>query len=147
MKGDSHIKIVVLGNPVSQLRPILSTKGANKVTVIDPPKTRKFKEKVAVTAKKYLGVGWELLDVPLQVRIDFYREIPKSWSKKKTEQAVNGEILPRSKPDVDNYIKAVLDGLTGVAWKDDNIIIEITGRKHYSKVPRTEVRISIIEDN
>lgn len=144
MSDESHLKIVVLGNPVSQLRPILSTQGENKVTVIDPPKTRKFKEKVSTTAKRYVGVGWELLDVPLKVRIDFHREIPKSWSKKKTEQAVNGEILPRTKPDVDNYIKAVLDGLTGVVWKDDNIIIEITGRKHYSKVPRTEVNISII---
>lgn len=140
------IKIIVLGNPVSQLRPILSTQGKHKVTAIDPPKSRKYKELIKQTARKYVGWDWEPLDEPLKIDISFYREIPKSWSKKKQEQANNGELLPVSKPDVDNYLKCFLDGNTGVVWKDDNCIIEINTRKLYSKVPRAEMKVYTLDN-
>lgn len=138
-----EIKIVILGNPVSQLRPIFNS---HTKRAVDPKKCRDYKNKVALTAKKYVGIDWELLNEPLKVRMDFYREIPKSWSKKKTQQAINGELLPVTKPDIDNYVKAVLDGISGVVWKDDNMIVEIVGRKHYSNTPRVEVVITGLND-
>lgn len=46
--------------------------------------------------------------------------------------------------DVDNMVKAVLDGLNGVAWADDNQVTEVIARKVAavpSDKPRTEILI------
>lgn len=135
------MRIVVLGNPVSQLRPIFNSRTKR---AIDPKKSRDYKKLVALTSKKYVGIDWELIDEPIRVELDFYREIPKSWSKKRKKLAAEGEIFPATTPDTDNYIKAVLDGMSGVVWKDDNIIVELVGRKHYSDVPRVEAVVSTL---
>ena len=31
--------------------------------------------------------------------------------------------------DIDNYVKTILDGLNGVAWKDDSQVVKITAVK------------------
>ncbi|WP_027702830.1 RusA family crossover junction endodeoxyribonuclease [Metaclostridioides mangenotii] len=48
-----------------------------------------------------------------------------------------------TKKDIDNMVKAVLDGLNGKAYKDDRYVCELHASKHYSNEPSIEV---IIED-
>jgi Holliday junction resolvase RusA-like endonuclease len=48
--------------------------------------------------------------------------IPSSWSAKKQQLAVAGEILPTGRPDLDNVAKAVKDALNGVVYRDDAMI-------------------------
>lgn len=50
--------------------------------------------------------------------------------------AVVLDIYVRRKMDVDNVAKSVLDGFTGVAYEDDDQVIELLIRKH--KVKREE---------
>ena len=52
-----------------------------------------------------------------------------------------GYTKPTKKPDLDNVIKAVLDALNGVAYKDDSRIVRIEARKEYSDSPRLEIHI------
>ena len=54
---------------------------------------------------------------------------------------IYGELLLVVKPDIDNYVKAVLDGLNGLLFVDDKQIIELTARKKYSESARTEVTV------
>lgn len=77
----------------------------------------------------------------LSMDITIYQAIPASTSKKKQQQMLDGEIHPTKKPDVDNVIKSILDGLNGVAFGDDKQIIEISAIKKYAREPRVEVRI------
>lgn len=42
---------------------------------------------------------------------------------------------PTVTPDLDNLIKAVLDGMNRVAWMDDAQIVEMLCRKEYSESP------------
>ena len=69
------------------------------------------------------------------VRIEAHIPIPKSWPKYKYEQARQGEIKPTGKPDIDNYIKAALDGCNEIVWNDDSQVTEVTSLKAYSINP------------
>lgn len=42
-------------------------------------------------------------------------------------------LWPAVKPDVDNYVKTVLDALNGVAFRDDSQIVELSVRKVYAR--------------
>lgn len=138
------IEILVLGEPVTQLRPIFNS---YTKTAVDPKKSRDYKKKVRETAVNFIGDKWEPLNEPLKVEVVFYRGIPKSFSKKRVEMAHDGKIFPVTTPDTDNYLKCILDGVTGTVWKDDNCIVELVGKKMYSKVPRAEMTIYTLDED
>ena len=132
------IQFTVYGDPVAQGRPRFSNRGGF-VKAYDPQKSRDFKDYVRLAASEHAPD--QLLDEPLNLEVTFYRPIPKSFSKKKTTEAENGEILPTSKPDIDNYLKGVKDALSGIIWRDDNCITDVLMRKRYSNRPRIEITV------
>ena len=69
--------------------------------------------------------------------------IPSSFSKKKKEQALDGEIRPTKKPDVDNVLKAVMDALNGVWYLDDKQVVVGSVCKEYA--PQDGVRVDAWE--
>ena len=64
-------------------------------------------------------------NLPLEISILALFPIPKYASKKTKELMINGYIFPTKKPDGDNIIKAILDALNGVAYRDDSQICRI----------------------
>jgi crossover junction endodeoxyribonuclease RusA len=51
----------------------------------------------------------------------------------------------KAKRDLDNYLKALLDCMSGVVWTDDSQIWRLVLQKHIAlddEVPRTEIYIS-----
>ena len=81
----------------------------------------------------------------IQIKILAYYAIPKSFSNKKRDAAMRGDATPQIKPDLDNVIKSVCDGLNGVAYDDDKQITFITAAKYYGDPPR--VKVVIGEEN
>jgi Holliday junction resolvase RusA-like endonuclease len=136
------IHIVIPGECQAQERVRFVNRG-KYVHTYDPPKSAKYKQYVAQVALM------EKLNEPLEgaliVEIYVYRSIPKSFSNKKRELAIEGKIRPTSKPDTDNYVKSILDGLNGIIWKDDAQIVRLVAEKYYSDNPRAEVIIKLIE--
>lgn len=61
--------------------------------------------------------------MPVTVVVQFCMQIPDSWTKSKKQMANTDKIKPIGKPDLDNMIKSVLDGLNGVAYADDSQIV------------------------
>ena len=108
------IKFTEFGEPVAQARPRVTRYGA-----YDLPKCKAYKEQVALTAKVAMR-GLLPSQGPIACHIHVYRGIPKSWSRAKRGAAQAGNLLPTSKPDTDNYLKSIMDGLTGIAWADDS---------------------------
>ena len=55
-------------------------------------------------------------------------------------------LVPVVKPDLDKLIRALLDGLTGVAWVDDSQVVSITAQKEYAELDEEEgVTVALME--
>lgn len=79
---------------------------------------------------------------PVAVQIIARFVPPKSASKKRALQMLEGKELPLKKPDVDNIVKVVADALNGVAYRDDTQIASVTAKKVYSAVEGLDIRIT-----
>lgn len=78
----------------------------------------------------------------LSVNTDVFLPIPASWSKKKIEAALTGDIRPlSSRSDLDNYIKFSLDCMNGMFFGDDHQVVKLSAEKKYSDHPRWEIQI------
>lgn len=106
-----------------------------------PKKTSDFESFVALYAKQAMA-GRAPIESSCCLRLVFHMPIPKSWSQKKREQAIGGEIRHTSKPDLDNLLKAVKDGLNGIVWLDDAQVIKVVAEKKYGDNPKVECCVS-----
>lgn len=128
------VKFTVEGRPVGKARPRVTRNGT-----YTPVKTKNYEQLVQWSYKnKYKN---KPLEGPLRVDIIFYMYIPKNTSKVRRKKKIAGEILPTKKPDWDNMAKSITDALNGLAYKDDNQIVETHIYKYFSDNPRAEVRI------
>lgn len=129
--------IVVHGEPVPAGRPRFTRQGH----AFDPKKSRQYKAMVRESAVMQCH-GDLIADKPIAVKIAIYRGIQKSVSHKEHDRRATGAHRPIVKPDTSNYIKLIEDALTGVIWKDDNIIVRLVADKYYSDDPRIEVTVT-----
>lgn len=91
------------------------------------------------------GVRFEK-GTPVMLRIVARFEPPRSASKKRQQQMLNGEFPPLKKPDIDNIVKVVADALNGVAYHDDTQIIFTVAKKAYSAVEGLDITVEEYSD-
>ncbi len=77
--------------------------------------------------------GRTAMTEPVQVEMKAVFPIPKSWSEAKRMDAILGRIRPTCSPDIDNIFKSVADGLNGIAYRDDSLIVSVTASKVYGQ--------------
>jgi Holliday junction resolvase RusA-like endonuclease len=133
-------RLTIPGEPVAKGRPRLGTV-AGHAMAFTPAKTRRYEDIVRQTAVR----EWNrplLADTPLTLSVAFFRQIPKSASKKVKEGMLLGSIRPIGRPDLDNNVKAVIDALNGVVFYDDSAIVETHSSKWYGLEPRVEVTLT-----
>lgn len=82
----------------------------------------------------------------LGVQIYACYPIPKSTPKKKIKMMLTDDLMPVTKPDLDNVAKLILDSLNGVAYHDDSQIVALLITKHYTTSPSITVTIGKMED-
>lgn len=127
--------------PVEQARP-RATRMGKGIRLYDPKKVAVFKRQLGMLAKQQmLDRGLEPFDGPLEVRMEFYRPVQASLSKKERARRMSGVHRPTVKPDLDNYIKSTSDALNGILWADDNCIVGLMAEKFYAEQPHLTVEI------
>ena len=132
-----NILFEIPGNIQPQERPKFSTFGGH-VRAVDPIKSRDFKQFVKMVAAEHAPAA--LIETEIRLFVDIYRPIPSSLSKKKKADAIAGILRPTKKPDLNNLVKGIKDGMSKVIWKDDAQIVEMTVRKFYSESPKAVVK-------
>lgn len=84
-------------------------------------KDTKTKEDLRRVAESYDGEFYK--DRPLALVISVFQQLPES----KSWMGIQPFTL---KPDIDNVIKAVMDGLNGVAFVDDKQVVFVSCKKN-----------------
>ena len=133
------IEFTVPGAPAGKGRPRVA-RFAGRSRLYTPAATVAYENRVAHAGMQAMA-GRPLLDGPVDVTLLIDCPVPASWSKRKQAQALAGEIRPTTKPDVDNVLKAVADGLNGVVWRDDVQVVSVAMRKAYAATPCVRVQI------
>lgn len=120
---------IVECKPQGKARPRFSRKSG---VVYTPAKTAKYEKTIA---KTYIEAGGKCIpsDCYVSVSVSAFFPIPKSYTKGKRLACKHNVNRPDKKPDIDNIIKAVLDGLNGIAYEDDKQVVEVIGRKYYTE--------------
>ena len=99
-----------------------------------PEKTRTYEGMIRTAAMQELGAR-PPLDEPVEFVLRAVFPVPASWSERKRQQAITGDIKPGKKPDLDNIAKAWNDALNGVVYRDDSLICRMTLDKRYGPQP------------
>lgn len=113
MWGANRMYMILPIKPVAKARPRLGRNGH----AFTPKKTKDFEEEVA---RLYRGAGGRMHDGALSVQVLFIYATPLK-RKLGTDKT--------TRPDIDNLLKGLFDGLTGVAMQDDAQIVCVKARK------------------
>lgn len=120
---------VVPGNPVGKARPRFV-----RGRTYTPQKTVEYEQIVAASAHDAMP---EPFTGPIRIEVYAWFEIPPSLSAKKRSERLATRHM--QKPDLDNIVKTIKDGLNGIAYADDAQVSEIAAVKFWGTTGKCEV--------
>ena len=127
----------MIGSIVGKARPRMNTRTGKAYTPTNTINYEYFLRQWFI--RKY--PNFKPIDGRVKVSIIAYFEVPKSTSKKKEAEMLSNSISPTKKPDIDNIVKIVLDGMNKFAFKDDTQVIKLEVEKKYAETPRISIKI------
>ena len=118
-----RITFIVPGEPVAKGRPRATTINGD-ARMYTPKKTANYEALVALAAQQ---AGCVPFQGPVKLTIAAYWSCPKSQQRKRDPRPQQWKV---TKPDGDNLMKSIADGLIGIAYQDDSQAAEVTVRKY-----------------
>lgn len=137
--------IEVLGEPMGKQRPRATSFGGH-THIYTPSKTLSYEARFAHEFKEKYPEAKPLTG-PISVEVIASFGLKKADYNSKGEPnkhglaKLGGGELPTKKPDLDNILKAVLDGLNGIAFVDDSQVVAVAVRKLYALTPSVAVAV------
>ncbi|MDY7807586.1 RusA family crossover junction endodeoxyribonuclease [Burkholderia stagnalis] len=138
-----RVEFVVPGKPVAKGRPRFARHGAH-VRAFTPEATERYENLVKIAAGAAMR-GSAPYEGPVRMVVHIGLPIPTSWPAKRQASAAAGLIGATKKPDADNVVKALKDGMNGVVYVDDGQVVDLWVSKRYARAPG--VRVEAIELN
>lgn len=126
------LKFTVYGTPRPQgsTRAFIPKGWKRAVITTDNTRLKPWRQSISETV---MALQPQLLDGPVVLCADFFFKRPRS--------APKSRLRPSVKPDADKLLRAILDSLTGILYRDDAQVVTILGRKHYGDPERVEITV------
>lgn len=131
------VVFTIPGKPFAKQRPRFSRRNGRAFT---PSETVSFERQVGMIAAQHFP---KHMAGPIRLRVFATFKPAKSWSKKKTAEHMNRPHM--QKPDLDNVVKAISDGLNRIAYADDAQIVAVEAEKYWGPDEKTVVMIEPVE--
>lgn len=128
-----EVFILIPGKPVPKGRP-RATKIGGFIRMYTPPTTQIYETLCADEAKACMQ-GHKPFEGPVEVNMQIFVPIPKSYNKARKEACRLGKIVPTGSSDLDNVFKSVMDGFNGIVFVDDSQIVDAHVTKRFSDEP------------
>jgi Holliday junction resolvase RusA-like endonuclease len=138
----NYITFTIPGEPVAKGRARSFVRNGH-VAHYTPEKTAHYENLVRLAAQQAMA-GRAPIEGPVRLVVDAWLGIPVSWSLNKQRQAALHAIQPTKRPDLDNILKAVKDGMNNIVWRDDSQVVVVQASKVYGQ-PRVEVKVQELQ--
>lgn len=129
------IEFIIRGDPVGKARHRKSKSGG----YYTPEKTASYERLVGQTAQAEM-VGQAPALGPLLVEITAFFKLPKRTPKKRQ---FNGPHV--KKPDIDNVVKAIFDGMQNIVMADDKQICSLSVAKIQAPIDEGYALVRVVE--
>ena len=123
-------------------RPRFARQGTFVKTYTDA-KTLTYEKSIQTYAKQAMGSTSPLIGA-VAAYLHIGVPIPPSYSKTRQKACINGLERPTKKPDIDNIVKAVLDGMNGIVYLDDKQVVDLHLTKVYSSKEGIDIMVKEI---
>ena len=133
------IRFQIPSEPVAKgrHRSFIGRKKSGQPVIVNytPRETENYEALVKLAANQARGQE-PIISTACILRAKFYFAIPPSRAKKLKEGDAHSQ-----RPDLDNCLKSVKDGLNKVIFHDDSQVWKIEASKHWGEIPRVEIEV------
>ena len=134
---DTPVTVTIGGVAVAKGRPRVTRRGITYT----PAATRRYEAHGRLAAQQVMD-GRAPITTPVRAEILVDLPVPQSWSQRRRDAALAGNIRPTSRPDTDNFIKSGLDAINGIVVTDDSLVVELVATKRYARIPQLVITVT-----
>lgn len=133
------------GAAIAKARPRATSRGGH-ASVYTPKRTADYETAIGLYAQQAMRAqGSHMSDEPIELVLRIFRAPLKSWSKGETERRRGRLICVAC--DLDNQVKAILDGLNGIVFLDDVQVARLDCERRWGVADEVEITVNAIDED
>ena len=82
-----------------------------------------------------------LIETAVEINLVFIKSYPNNLPKREANRERRLKEALCRKPDIDNMVKAAIDGVKGIIIKDDTVVVRLTAEKRFGPEPMTMITV------
>ena len=86
-----------------------------------------------------------LIETAVEINLVFIKSYPNNLPKREANRERRLKEALCRKPDLDNLVKAAIDGVKGIILKDDTVVTRLSAEKRFGPEPMTMITVSEVE--
>ena len=82
-----------------------------------------------------------LIETAVEINLVFIKSYPNNLPKREANRERRLKEALCQKPDLDNMVKAAIDGVKGTVLKDDTVVVKLSAEKRFGPEPMTMITV------